>query len=296
MEVDMNYEDFCTKVKNAAIELFGENARAEITSVTKNNGLVLRGLTVRHEDSRISPTIYLESFYEMYETGTPFGEIMNMLYMYETRSRCTDIRAEEYTDFDSIKDRLIYKIVNFDMNRELLEHVPYVSWNDLAIVFCCVLEGGENGYATVLVRNEHLKMWDIDRDELYDLARENTPRIMSDELKTIDEVLPHMFLTPAPDMYILSNEHRVFGATCMLYSAHLKEVADSHSGGIYILPSSIHEVILMPEKCACDEDYMREMIREINSTEVDLEDRLSDNLYYYDRDLDSISICSGTGK
>ncbi|MBO4899795.1 MAG: hypothetical protein J5509_05860 [Lachnospiraceae bacterium] len=292
----MNYEDFCIKVKEAASELFGESAATEITSVTKNNGLVLKGLTVRHEDSRISPTIYLENFYEMYESGTPFGDIMNMLYRYESKSRRTDIHAEEYTDFESIKDRIIYKIVNFDMNRGLLEHVPHVEWNDLAIVFCCVLQGGENGYATVLVRNEHLKMWDIDQDELYDLARENTPRIMSDELKTIDEVLPNMFLPEAPDMYILSNEHRVFGATCMLYSEHLKEVADSHLSGIYILPSSIHEVILMPEECACEEEYMRAMIREINSTEVDLEDRLSDNLYYYDRDLDCISICSETGK
>ena len=296
MEVDMNYEDFCNKVKNAASELFGENTRAEITSVTKNNGLILKGLTIKHEDSRISPTVYLEAFYEMYESGTPFGEIMNMLYRYETEHRRSDLHAEEYTDFESIKDRLIYKIVNFDMNRELLEHVPYVGWNDLAIVFCCVLEGSANGYATVLVRNEHLKMWDIDRDELYDLARENTPRIMSDELKTIDEVLPQLFLTEAPDMYILSNRHRIFGATSMLYSEHLKEVADSHSGGLYILPSSIHEVILMPEESACDEDYMREMIRDINSTEVDLEDRLSDNLYYYDRAQGSITICPGTQK
>ena len=76
MEVDMNYEDFCNKVKNAASELFGENTRAEITSVTKNNGLILKGLTIKHEDSRISPTVYLEAFYEMYESGT----------------RCTDMR------------------------------------------------------------------------------------------------------------------------------------------------------------------------------------------------------------
>ena len=296
----MNYEDFCIKVKDAASELFEDDAVAVITDVTKNNGLILKGLTIRHADSRISPTIYLEAFYEMYESGIPFGEIMNRLYRCESQYRETDIHAEDYLDFDRIKDRLIYKVINYDMNSELLKSVPHVGWNDLAIVFCCVLEGGPGGYATVLVRNSHLKMWDIDQDELYDLARENTPRIMSDEIKSIDEIVPYAFAEVCPDitpeMYVLSNEHRVYGATSMLYSEHLKEVAENHSGGIYILPSSVHEVILMPEEYACEEEYMRAMIREINSTEVDLEDRLSDNLYYYDRDLDRISICSDTGK
>ena len=305
-EDSMNYQDFCEKVKNAAIQIFGEENKTELIDVTKNNGLILKGLVIRHKESDISPTIYLESFYEMYESGIPFGQIMERIVRCEKEYGRSDFDASDFMDFDKIKDRVVYKIVNYGMNAELLKKVPYIRWNDLAILFCCLVDSNSEGYATILIRNEHMKIWGVTPDELYDLAGRNTPRLMSDELNTMENVLSEILrrknagqeatyeeescMYGIPSMYVLTNERGIFGATSMLYSDHLKEVADIHSSGLYILPSSIHEVILLPEDDSCDVEYMKSIIKEINMTELDIEDRLSDNLYYYDRGTDRISI------
>ncbi len=103
---------------------------------------------------------------------------------------------------------------------------------------------------------------------------------------------PMSFTSYASGIYVLTNRKRIFGATCMLYSNKMKEIADRYDCDLYILPSSIHEVILLPVRYSCDEDYIRNMIAEINRTQVDLEDRLSDSLYYYDRMNDEIRMAS----
>lgn len=301
----MNYVDFCSKVEKAVGEVYGDDAKVYVTEVTKNNGLILKGLVIQKKESRISPTIYLEQFYGMYEDGTTFGEIVSRVIKCDRAYEGRKINADMFSDFDQVRDRIVYKIVNRQMNSELLTSVPYIEWNDLAIVFCFLVDGGCDGYATILVRNEHIALWGTDADELYDLASHNTPDLMSDELSSLDNIIreilhsrneaeneeySELFGDNAPCLYVLSNEKRVFGATSMLYSGHIKKLADSFDSDLYILPSSIHEVILLPDTCACDVDYMKTMVREINETQVDIEDRLSDNIYHFDRHTDEISL------
>ncbi len=304
----MNYSDFCEKVRSAVSEVYGDEAAICVTNVTKNNGLILKGLVIQRKESRISPTIYLEQFYAMYEDGMTFGEVINRIMACDRRYTGADINVEMFLDFDRMKERIIYKVVNRKMNSELLKSVPYIEWNDLAIVFCCLMESGYDGYATVLVRNEHIRSWDTDAGELYELASVNTPKLMADEIDDIESIISHMLgersSGDAEDcdgmadgissaMYVLTNERRIFGATCMLYSRYIRELAMTCDSDLYILPSSIHEVILLPFHGSCDEDYMRTMVREINETQVDVEDRLSDNIYYYDRGSDEIRVVAG---
>ncbi|MBQ9332949.1 MAG: hypothetical protein IJS12_01285 [Lachnospiraceae bacterium] len=301
----MSYIEFCNKVEKAVSEIYGDEAGVYVTDVTKNNGLVLKGLVITKKDSRISPTIYLEQFYGMYEEGITFGEVITRIIKCDRAYSSTTFNADCFTDFDKVKDRIVYKIVNLDMNRELLKSTPYVPWNDLAIVFCFLVDGGGDGYATILVRNEHVAMWHTDAEELYKLASRNTPSLMIDEIDSMDniigEMLMHRFHDSGdayaelqdmgnPCLYVLSNERRIFGATSMLYSEHIRELADSFDSDLFILPSSIHEVIILPDIFDCDTDYMRNMVREINETQVDVEDRLSNNIYRFERDTNEIRL------
>ncbi len=301
----MSYIDFCNKVEKAVSEVYGDEARVYVTDVTKNNGLVLKGLVINKKDSRISPTIYLEQFYGMYEEGITFGEVISRIVKCDRAYSGTTFNADCFTDFDKVKERIIYKMVNLDMNRELLQNIPYITWNDLAIVFCFLVDGGGDSYATILIRNEHIAMWHTDAEELYKLASSNTPSLMIDEIDSMENVIGEILMRRYPDdgdeyaglfgsgspcMYVLSNDRRIFGATCMLYSEHIRELADSFDSDLFILPSSIHEVIILPDIYDCDTDYMRNIVREINETQVDVEDRLSDNIYRFERDTNEIRL------
>ncbi len=301
----MSYIDFCNKVEKSVSEIYGDEARVYVTDVTKNNGLVLKGLVISQKDSRISPTIYLEQFYGMYEEGVTFGEVISRILKCDRAYGNATFNADAFTDFDKVKERIIYKIVNLDMNRELLKTTPYVPWNDLAVVFCFLVDGGGDGYATILIRNEHIAMWHTDTDELYELASHNTPSLMTDEIDSMDNIIGEMLMSRfpggddeytgllesgSPCLYVLSNERRIFGATSMLYSEHIRELADSFDSDLLILPSSIHEVIILPDIYEYDPDHMRSMVREINETQVDVEDRLSDNIYRFERDTNEIRL------
>ena len=306
-EIYMNYDAFCKKVETSAAKILDGDAELSLMDVTKNNGLILKGLVVRFRDSRISPTIYLEQFYNMYESGMSFGNVM--LRITECANSHAGIRfnADRYTDYESVRGSIVYKVVNYDMNASMLSSVPHLKWNDLAIIFCWMVDGDCDGYATVTVRNEHLEMWGVGCEDLYAEARRNTPVLMPETVDTMENILRDIRnkchpdsaedddcvwpdgLSFVPAMYVLSNEKRLFGATSMLYSANMKLIADRYESDLYILPSSIHEVILLPAHESCDEDYMRSMIAEINRTQVDIEDRLSDSLYYYDRENNEIN-------
>ncbi len=273
-----------------------------VTEVTKNNGLKLHGLVASRKDSRISPTIYMENYHQRYEDGWQMNDLVNEMINLITTNTGEGIELDYFKEYDRVKDKIILKVVNYDLNRELLEHVPYFKWNDLAIVFCHVCDEHSCGYATVLIRNEHMKMWNVTKEELYDRAFVNTPMLLKDVLSTMESVLSELkglFIPPdgeeeitefADNMYILSNKRRIFGASAMLYSEHLKLLANKHNSGLYILPSSIHEVIVLPEGAITDTKYMRDMIWEVNETQVSPEERLSDNLYYYDREAEQIRI------
>lgn len=295
-------------------ELFYETVRDEmaylmpdlnfdLTEVTKNNGLILHGLIVGRKNTRISPTVYLDRYYEMFRAGCSMKQILEELSDLIGESTGEGINVDYFSDYERVRERVVFKMINRELNRNLLNEVPHVMWNDLAIVFCHVCDSLLPGCATILIRNEHAQMWGVDTEELYRQARISTPLLLKDKLDTMDSVLREITCcedfsgaygipeeSGCGSMYVLTNEKKIFGASAMLYSDQIKKLSDMHESGLYILPSSIHEVIILPEKVINDTEYMKSMIFEVNETQVSPEERLSDNLYYYDREDDRIRI------
>ena len=91
-------------------------------------------------------------------------------------------------------------------------------------------------------------------------------------------------------MWVLTNKERVFGASALLYDNQLEKVAEKIKEDFYILPSSIHEVIIVPKKYGAPKDYMVKMVREINGENLDMEERLADNVYFYSIDTKELQI------
>ena len=297
----MEFTNFTTLVQREVEKRAGENYRVKLNDVMKNNGVVLRGITLMQDDSNISPTIYLNPYYDAYENGdTTLGTVIDeVIDTYERNKINRSIDMKFFLNYETVKSRIIFKLINTEKNRELLRDVPYIPFHDLSIVFQCLVSEERFGNASILIHNVHLQLWKVNARELYECALENTPLLQGYELADMNTVLEEMKALGGIDdeeiedmqqevpMYVLSNKSRINGASCILYKNILKDFAMVVDKDLYVLPSSIHEVILLPSDGTQESEQLKEMVREINQSQVEKEEVLSDSVYYYRRSDDS---------
>ena len=297
----MEFTNFTTLVQREVEKRAGENYRVKLNDVMKNNGVVLRGITLMQDDSNISPTIYLNPYYDAYENGdTTLGTVIDeVIDTYERNKINRSIDMKFFLNYETVRSRIIFKLINTEKNRELLRDVPYIPFHDLSIVFQCLVSEERFGNASILIHNVHLQLWKVNARELYECALENTPLLQGYELTDMNTVLEEMKALGGIDdeeiedmqqevpMYVLSNKSRINGASCILYKDILKDFAMVVDKDLYVLPSSIHEVILLPSDGTQESEQLKEMVREINQSQVEKEEVLSDSVYYYRRSDDS---------
>lgn len=297
----MEFTNFTTLVQREVEKRAGENYRVKLNDVMKNNGVVLRGITLMQDDSNISPTIYLNPYYDAYENGdTTLGTVIDeVIDTYERNKINRSIDMKFFLNYETVKSRIIFKLINTEKNRELLRDVPYIPFHDLSIVFQCLVSEERFGNASILIHNVHLQLWKVNARELYERALKNTPLLQGYELADMNTVLEEMKALGGIDdeeiedmqqevpMYVLSNKSRINGASCILYKDILKDFAMVVDKDLYVLPSSIHEVILLPSDGTQESEQLKEMVREINQSQVEKEEVLSDSVYYYRRSDDS---------
>lgn len=313
----MGVMEFAEKVKDAVLGRLGEGYEVRIQKVCKNNGVYLQGVVILAENTNISPTIYLNSFLEAYEAGVDFDVIIDkILSIYEEDTPKENVDMTFFKDFEQVKERICFKLISAGRNEELLEKIPHMEYLDLAICFFYAYEGATLGCGSILIHNSHLKMWKADVEDLWELALVNTPKIFPCECSSLEAVLREMMdegiskddgmpmdedaseeegISEEEEgdflpMKILSNQSRVFGASSILYPEILENLAEERACNFYIIPSSIHEVILLPDAGEDDADYLRGMIAEVNGTQVEPEEVLSNQLYYYDRNSKKVAV------
>ncbi len=293
----MEFVNFMDAVKNEVESRIGENGIVTLSEVTKNNGLVLSGLSIQSKDSNISPIIYLNNHYQAYESGAVELEeiISDILEVYEKNKMEHIIDMSQFLNYENIREKIVYKLINTDMNKELLQQIPHMAFHDLSIVFQVVLTEGDFGHASILIRNENLAIWNVSLDELYEDARNNTPTLYKYEINDLEDLLKEFVPTDETvrthvSMLVLSNKNKLNGAACLLYPDLLKQISDAMDSNMYILPSSVHEVLLLPtdEADAFKNEHLKNMVREVNDTQVEEEELLSYSIYYYDRNADEI--------
>ena len=296
------FEEFQTIITEKVQAKLDEKITVRITDVTKNNGVVLKGMSFTGQGETISPTIYLEQYYEAYKEGSEWGELVDRIvdtFRLGAKNEIFDVQS--FLNFEEAKEHIVFKIVNYEKNKKLLKEIPHKKIMDLAVVYYYLLSNDNLENATILIYNNHLENWKITAEELDAIAMENTPKLLSADLRSITDVLNEMlkargidtgFLEADPSdngsMYVLSNESKVFGAATILYSEVLKEYADKIGSDLFILPSSIHEVIIIPKEEGMEWEKLQEMVVEVNSTQVEDVEVLSDSVYYYSREKDSL--------
>lgn len=303
----MTYKEFKHQLLTELEERFPSGTSITIQQISHNNNHMEEALTILEPGVNISPTIYLEPYFRQLKKEVPISSIITQIYSYYQEHRSThSIDTSFFTCFENIRPRIVYKLVHQEKNKELLKEVPWIPYLDLAIVFYCLLSKSPTENASVLIRNEHLCYWNVSTKDLLSLAQKNTPFLLSSCCDSLAELLlPVLEQLPMREqidtksafastslvpMYVLTNQQRFLGACCILYDDVLKEIAERLDCDLYILPSSIHEVILMPVTVTESVLALSQMVCDINQSEVSAEEVLSDHIYRYHRNTDSITM------
>jgi len=287
----MDFEEFKQEVKDNILDYLPEefvDANVRIETVTKNNDVKLEGLVVITEDENIAPNIYLDGYYEAYKDGVDMDEILTRIAEVRlTAMPEQGFDVKDILDFDSVKDKIIPKLINAEMNQEVLANRPHMMEADLAIQFVVQVDRSEDGVASCAIDNKMLEGYGIELDELYQIAMENMERLdpakvvsMAEMLGFSSEDIPEGSI----EMYVITNESGVNGATSILNDRVMDEAREAIGENMIIIPSSIHEVIAIPMNEDADITTLTAMVKEVNADMVSPQDFLSDHVYTYSFD------------
>ncbi len=303
--------DFAAAVQTALTAAFPE-CRIEAVNVTKNNGVHLTGLAIHPKNKKIAPAIYMEPYFSALQSGQPLETVVSQITsICSAALSCAKngIDAEEITDFNRVKDKICYKLISRNKNSRLLSATPHRDYHDLAVAYYIRLALTDNGLATLNITKTLSEIWGVDEETLYSLAQNNTPRINRGCIMPVTDVLGIPSCGPGgdshksdtydsfdftnimgdePPMYVATNTNKTYGAGILLYDGLLDAVAEK-LGNFYVLPSSVHELIIVPEKFGHPFE-LKQMVEEINRAEVAAEEILSDGCYCFDADTHELKI------
>ncbi|MCR4909166.1 MAG: DUF5688 family protein [Lachnospiraceae bacterium] len=290
----MNFEEFSEAVTMKVRASADENSSIREVKVTRNNGICLTGLVLEKAGSRISPTVYLDGLYEKYREGEELDEIAGEISAaFDSPKEPFSLAVNALSDPAFIKSHVVYRLVHYDRNRELLSSVPHRRFLDLAVMYSVFLSSEGDYMSSVLVRNEHLKGWSIKDTELEEHARINSPKLLPMRIKSIISMLSELAgAEPDPgeererelsEMYVATNEYGINGASILLYPDRIRSFAEEKKRDLYVLPSSVHEVILLPVYRRSDPAELKNLVSFVNRTQVREEEQLSDTLYCFKR-------------
>ena len=311
MNATINSMDMFAQVIKEAVEAsLGDGYEVSINDVLKNNDTHLTGLTIRANESNISPTIYLEGSFERYQAGDAAVPVIvsEIISVYESHKVTMPFDASMVTDFSACQSKICFKLVNADRNKELLADAPHmIVCDDLAVLFYILVSNDGSGTATITIRNSMFDMWGVSEEDLFNIALINTQRIFRGSVMSMASVMMELLSDRMDEentkefydmvvsdedmaMYVCTNTQKINGAGVLLYKDLLKEFAERVGSDFYILPSSVHETLLVPVSKEMQIEYLRSMVREVNATQVAPEEVLSDNVYIYRREDDKISL------
>lgn len=305
--------DFAEAVRTETIKKLGGEYQVTVETKNKNNKAVYTGLHISRKGMEAEPLVYLDDYFKQYQNGNMTVSEAVECVVRASRKKGPSVEIRQFLEYENVKDSIVYRLINTEMNRELLDDLPHMEFLDLSVVFCCLVMEEEDNPAFIWIHNIHMKLWDVTVEELYWAASENTQRLEKPELMNIEEILYDVLpeegfslnendrsmeektagnndAASTVPVYVLSSRKRLQGAACMLYPDLLRKIADRMDSSYYIIPSSIHELLLIPAAGFADRDELKAMICEINDTHVAPEERLSYSLYGYDRKENKVEI------
>ena len=286
----MNIKEFATKVAESVEVALKEVEKVEVKEVMKINE-ILTGITPHKKDANVFPTLYVDGFFNAYTEGELSLEDATKMIIDRVREVISEEQtglvdiAKQFVNYEGYtRHRLKLCLVNKEKNKELLYEVPHIDILDLAVVVRAIVGDG----MSILIKNAHLKKWDIDADRLFADAKNGPVESITYHGYVADRLmLREMFDESGIDVndlpYDIYRNNQSFNATASLF-VNPKEVLSRYDKDIYIVPSSVHNALIIKPECAKAEviEGLKEILMPtINTDFLERDEFLSNNLYIY---------------
>ena len=242
----MNFNEFVNEVKDN-IKLFlpkdYENAEVSTMECQKLNR-AYTGLMVRKEGEMLTPTINLNQLYEAYKAqpGVTMETVCRKIADIVIEAPI-QVDLKSILNYEDVKDKLFIRVSSAEANKEVLENAPHQLKEDLAITYHVAVGKDQEGLSSMFIKNDLLEQYGISAEQLHEDAMKSSPHVMIPEVSSIGELLGNDF---------------------------------------FILPSSIHQMLVLPDDGQVDAEMLRDMVKEVNATQVAPAERLTNDVYHFD--------------
>lgn len=297
---NMKYDDFKIAVMDSIKSFLPDkymDAKIEIQEVKKNNDITMDGLIIRMPDKNIAFTIYIEELYDsMILENKALSTVLKEIADIQLNNEAPDI-----TNLNVMRDKISMRVVNYDENQGQLTNLPYIKLGNLAAIFTENVMSFENGIGTITIDNDLMKSLDVSVEQLHQIAIDNfdksavlfdnIPNVLSSKTKT--KSLNEFEYSPDSEpMYVLTCKSGLYGASMIAYPGIMSEISEKLGGDFYMLPSSVHELIIISKEEIPDYEILEDMVKEVNATEVRDNEILASSVYEYDTDSKALYLAS----
>ena len=308
-------EELKDVVAKRVIDYLGEGFEdAKIEFYTQNvvNSTVEK-IVIKH--GVMSPAFNFDAIYEGVKCDglepTMRTLSKSIKYAYET------VSSDKQDLIDAINDQegknIIFTLVNTKQNERLLKDIPHREFNDLSVIYRTIYTRGQEGFGSSIVDNKQAERLGKSESELFELARKNTRRIITPriynmydllkkyymEMGVPEEVFDSMFQDTRNSgecLYVVTNDQKTYGSSALLYEDVLYYIAEELNSNLYIIPSSIDEIIVTKADEVISAEELSKMVYEVNGESLDIADRLSNQVYFFDRDTKKVTCVTNVTK
>ena len=299
----MNRKEFYEYVKDnvkAYLPKSYEEGEIKLQEVEKNNGLKLTGITIPNGDQRIVPTIYLDSLYQEYINGKDVdscvGDVADMRIEAQGKAEFLDMGVPDIFDYEKMKDKLQMRICDKEWNTDRLEDKVVTEHGDFAAYYAVNLEENGEGISSIPVTVSLMNEWGVSVEQI------QADAMMADRnrgvvLMNMNEIIKSMIFGEEPEnllnekldietmrepMFCLTNAQKMNGASLLLQEDIRKQIGECLGSDYFVLPSSIHEVLILPDNGLFEVPELNAMVKEVNETQVERQEQLSDKVQFCD--------------
>lgn len=289
----MNYSEFVLYIREHLTDYLEDIEVEEIKVINsiKNNSVHKNELCIKTAGNPYGTIIALDSFYQRYlagsQTETLLEEISDIYFGNMILPGVYDHTV--FRHFEQVRDNIYMCAINYESNKEMLRFCPYVKKLDLALVFRIRLKNYDNGIMSMPVTSDVYESWGISMDYLYLTAMTNTMRIFPahiDRFNSGEATAEYM------RFFVSTNEVKINGAVSVFMPGVLKKFAEHMDKDLFVLPSSVHEMLLLPKDSDLNAEDLKKIVSYVNDTVVSREEILSGHVYQYERESNCLSIAA----
>ncbi len=302
----MNYTCFLKEIEQRIAHQMGSGYNVELQTMRKNNGVILDSIVIRKIDELVCPNIYLRRFYDMYLEGMSLEEVCQQIiigYYESIPPMPTD--PESFISPENIRENVVCRLINYEKNADLLARVPHRQFLDLALIYYIMVHCGESGEGAIMINKNILDYSELSEDEIDEAARQNTKKLLPADVIRLTDLLRELGEKAGAQsyedinieeessempLYVLTNKERRFGAYYMTDVEVLSDISEKLDTDLYVLPSSVHECMVVPVVCWDEPQSLATMVYDINRTQVLDEEYLADTVYRFSRTSQSLAI------